>query len=630
MCGINGIIGNKGVPKGELKEGILRMNALLSHRGPDHQDIYVSDKVGLGHTRLSILDLTDAGHQPMKTPDERYAIVLNGEIYNHLEIRQTLEELGYHFRGHSDTETVLYGFAQWGEAIFQKLNGIFAVGIYDQQKKEVYLARDRFGVKPLYYFKDQSKLIFSSEIKSILASGVYPKLSYKSLHEFLYYGYPLGDRTMLEGIKKVLPGYYLKISQPFHTKKCCFWKPENLLELSPFADSEEEAIKKTRALLEKAVRRQLMSDVPVGVFLSGGIDSSAITAFASRHFPGKLKTYSTGFDFDEGHNELPLAAEIAKTFGTEHHEMMIRGADLPDIIEKLVGQHDAPFSDAANIPLYLMTRALGGDPKVILQGDGGDELFGGYSRYHLMTKYRPYRTILNILKPLKGILPSAKLRARVERFYPVFSEREDGRMFAKLLTLETEEKSPLQTLSIPFHEKAKSHDPFEYYTEVATRFNGLSDRIQKLLWLDTQIILPDQFLEKVDKSTMANSIEVRVPFLDNELAEYAMRMPAKYKLKGGIKKYILKKALEGIVPDKVLYGPKKGFGVPYENWLKGPLSGYLKERLFSSDFAKSGMMDKRYVKSLLSNHLSSKQNNGFILWKLLNLSIWLEKYKVEI
>ena len=628
MCGICGIIFNNKKVLKDRPDMIKSMTEVMHHRGPDDSGVYLDDWLGLGHRRLSILDLTPTGRQPMSDDSDDIVIVMNGEIYNHLELRKQLEEKGYKYKGTSDTETVLYGYRQWGAQLFSKLNGIFALAIYDKKSGKLVLVRDRFGVKPLYYsLKDGP--VFASEIKSILTSGISPHLDYTSLHEFLYYGYALDNRTLFKDIYKVLPGQLIEISKDGTIRYSNFWQPELLLNNSkPIPESQ--AIEQTRSLLEKAIARQLMSDVPVGIFLSGGIDSSAVTAFATQHYDQRIRTYSAGFDFDNGHNELPLAKKIAHQFNTEHHELMIRGKHLPHIIETLVKQHDEPFSDAANIPLYLLTKEVRGSCKVILQGDGGDELFGGYPRYQLLQKYHFYKWGLKATRGLTPLLPSGFIKNKIARFSPVFNERNEGRFYAKLLTIESEEKTPVKVLHPSLQLRVLNTNPFEYYESVHKRFESINSRTQKMLWIDTQIILPDQFLEKVDKSTMANSVEVRVPFLDNNLASFVMSLPANMKVKGGTKKYLLKKALQGILPDEILHGPKKGFGVPYENWIREPLFGYMQERLHSNFIQKLNIFDYKYIDRLIQEHRSQKVDHGFILWKLLNLSIWLEEYKIKL
>lgn len=628
MCGITGYY-KYNTFVNCIKEGSL-LNAAnqIAHRGPDDFGIIEHPKVGLAHRRLSIIDLSPTGHQPMISNDKRFTIVFNGEIYNYPELKKELINLGYTFRGTSDTETILYGFAHFGKSYIQRLNGIFALAIWDEQKEQLFIARDRLGVKPMYYFCDESVFLFGSEIKTLLSYGsIQRKVHPQSFHEFLFYGYALGENTLFEGIKKLLPGTILTISNEGNQFET-FWTPNNALPIKTNI-SEKEAIDTTRILLDKAVQRQLISDVPVGVFLSGGIDSSAMLAFATKHYGSKIKTYSAGFDFNGGHNELPLAAKTAKQFGSEHQEFMIKGGDLPFIIEKLVEHHDEPFSDAANIPLYLMTQAVGEDCTVILQGDGGDELFGGYPRYHILEKYKQYKYGLTFAKLVFPFLPKGNLKTKIERFNEVFDEKEEGRMYAKFLTIESDKTTtPYEALSQKSNNLLAQTDPFSRYKLCTQAFSGLTEKAQKMLWIDTQIILPDQFLEKVDKSTMANSKEVRVPFLDNELVDFAMSLPAHLKLKNGVQKYILKKSLEGIVSDEVLYGKKMGFGVPYQNWLAAPLKTYMLG-VFRSDYIrKQNIFNEEVLVNRVEEHSQGIKDHGFFLWKMLNFCLWLEKYKV--
>jgi len=364
MCGICGLVNY--ISNGVMcRDTVVRMTSTLHHRGPDRSDVWMSESAGLGHARLSIIDLTEAGNQPMRSEDGRYVIVYNGEVYNFSELRSELEREGTKFNGHSDTEVILYAYARHGFDIFSRLNGIFAFVIWDTYKQELVLVRDRFGVKPLYFHRTENGIIFGSEIKAVLASGlVAPHVSPQALHEFCYFGVPLGTNSMYEGIERLESGAFLRLSKDnFQIRP--YWRIEDVAMVS---DNEENAAQKIRLLLEKAVKRQLVSDVPVGIFLSGGIDSSAVTAFASRHYGSTIKTYSVGFDFDRGVNELPKAKMIADHFGTDHHELHIRGTAMPPVIEDLIRHHDEPFSDAANIPLYLLCRELNGETRVVLQG----------------------------------------------------------------------------------------------------------------------------------------------------------------------------------------------------------------------------------------------------------------------
>lgn len=627
MCGITGYIDYKSLLKSET---LQKMTDVLAHRGPDDCGTFKSNKVGLGQRRLSIIDLTETGHQPMLSTEYKISLIFNGEIYNHLEIRDLLLALGYTFRGTSDTETLLYGYIEWGEKLFKKLNGIFSIAIYDERSDEVILVRDRFGVKPLYYYADNDYFLFGSEIKTLLEVEIPRKLNYKNLHEFLYYGSALGENTMFDSVHKVMPGQIFKVdAKKLNIRKQYFWRPETDIVLNNTIN-EEQAILQTKELLENAIKRQLLSDVPVGVFLSGGIDSSAITAFASKHYDKKINTFSAGFDFDNGHNELPLAEKVAKRYGTIHNTLFVEGKDLPDIIRKMVLHHDEPFSDAANIPLYLLSKHVKDSCKVILQGDGGDELFAGYRRYHILKQYNKYKIPITTLNKVGSVLPKNNLLRKADRFASIFNEKNKANVFAKLLTIEVESRPPVRVLTSDYQSKIKDFNPFERYEEVYDRFKKLKGLPQQMLWIDTQIILPDQFLEKVDKSTMANGVEVRVPFLDNKLSEFAMSLPGSMKVKGGVKKYILKKALEGIVDNEVLYGPKKGFGVPYSNWIEKPLNGFFWESIKSKYIQKLNFLDYNNIENLTRPENGGFAANGFLLWKILNLCIWLEEYKIEL
>lgn len=627
MCGITGYY--KSLNTSLVENCLQKAVTSISHRGPDDVGYFEEEQVGLGHRRLSIIDLSPTGHQPMPSSSGRYIVAYNGEIYNYLDLKADLTIRGFKFIGYSDTEVVINGYEHWGNSLFEKLNGIFAISIWDKKEKKLLLARDRMGVKPLYFWKNDHILLFGSEIKTILCYDfVKRKLDQQSFHEFLYYGYGLGENTMFAGIKKVMPGQYIVVSDKDFTSGY-FWKHDHVKEISKKEISEKKAIQEAKILLENAVTRQLVSDVPVGVFLSGGIDSSAITAFASKQYSGKLKSYSAGFDFDGGHNELPMAAKIARKFGTEHHELIIQGKDIGDIIKKMIHHHDEPFSDAANIPLYLLTKAVREDCKVILQGDGGDELFAGYTRYHIIAKYYQYELLFKTLYKVKRYIPSAYIVNKTERFFPLFDNIGPNRLFAKFLT-EEREGLPEQVLKAKWKDKLKVTNPFYRYESVTKELDYLSDNVQKLLWLDTKIILPDQFLEKVDKSTLANGVEVRVPFLDNDLVSFALSLPSELKVKNGVKKYLLKKALDGMLPTDVLYGPKKGFGVPYQNWLKKPLKDYMIEIFNGSRITKLQIFDYEVLNKRIQEHCAGKKDWGFSLWKLLNFCIWVEEYNIEL
>lgn len=626
MCGIAGIIRKDN--DFDLSQ-VNVMGPFLKHRGPDDSGAYVDEIIGLTHKRLSVLDLSSCGHQPMLNDSNSLVIIFNGEIYNFQELRDALYREGYVFKSNSDTEVILKGYEKWGCDIFLKLNGIFSFAIWNKVEKELLLVRDRLGVKPLYIYETNSVLYFGSEIKAIRSvCSELNQLNFEALYEFLFYGNSLGDKTLFKNIYSVKPGSFIRVkhgSVSYHS----YWKPENITEKNEVGFGE--ASLQVRSLLETAVSRQLISDVSVGVFLSGGIDSSAITAFATKKYPRKIKTFAASFEFDKGINELEKARFVSNYFETEHVEFHIEGKGLPELFEKMIYHHDEPFSDAANIPLYLMAREVKQHATVVLQGDGGDELFGGYNRYSLIRKFgkgfeRIGAQFFYLLTRKLSVSPRLKKHIRI---IDAFGQKNDAEMMALLLTLDTLRNNTLQCLGRPLRESLSEFSPFSYYCDTEQRFRD-KDLLQKMLYTDTQIILRNTFLEKVDKSTMAASIEARVPFLDNDLVEYVMSLPSEIKLRNKEKKGLLKKALRGIVPDQVLDGPKTGFSVPYENWLKGPLYEYLIDKTHSSYITQLQLFDYSVLDKRIKDHKNSKSDYGFQLWKLLNLCVWLEKNQISV
>ena len=598
------------------------MALTLRHRGPDDDGVCSLGPAALGHTRLSILDLSSAGHQPMQSEDGRVTLVYNGETYNFRELRHGLERSGARFRSQSDTEVVLHAFVRWGVESFAMLNGMFAMALWDARSQTLHLARDRFGIKPLYYGVLESGLVFGSEIKAILASGrVRPEIDWEALHEYLYYGNALGAHTLFKGIRKLEPGHHLALTRRGLTI-APYWSVENVV---PVRDGVDRATATVRQRLTDAVRRHLVSDVPVGVFLSGGIDSSAITALASRFYDGRLKTFSVGFDFDGGVDELPKALAVARQFATDHHELHVAGADVPAVIERLVRCHDEPFGDAANIPLYLLCEQLRGSIKVVLQGDGGDEMFGGYRRYNMVSYERLWRWASGPALALSLMAPRRPTYYRARRFLTAMRQRDRAMRTALLLTPETLETHPTSVLSAEVRTLVERFDPFARYRELAGRLAHL-DPVQQLLYTDTAILLPDTFLEKVDKSTMAHSIEVRVPFLDAELSSYAMGLPSSMKVGRGRKKRILRRALRGLVPGSILDAPKRGFSVPVDHWMGGPLAPYLRSVVLDHSTLSSGLFDRGAVERLIQRHGANGRRCGFLLYSILNLALWHDAY----
>jgi len=610
MCGICGGVTNSNLD-------IKSMVQTIKHRGPDFQGTYIDNRVYLGHARLSILDLSIGANQPMKSENSQYILVYNGEIYNFQSIKKNLENLGHSFKTHSDTEVVLNGFMEWGIKLFEKLNGMFAFSIYDKQAQKIYIVRDRFGIKPLYYYFDKNHLLFGSEIKAILASNLISKeLSYQGLYEYMHFSSTLGESTFYNGIKKLKSGYYIEYDILNNSLNTISYKLN--YDITPSSHSLDEAIYNIKDLFEQSVKRQLIADVPIGIFLSGGIDSTAITAMASKHYKGKLKTFSAGFDFDKGFNELPNAKFVSDKFSTEHYEFHIKGDDTIGVLEKVNHYFDQPFADAANIPLYLMSQELKGKHKVILQGDGGDELFAGYSQYFRVKNEKSFRLFSHIITSLSPLIPKSSKYYRMLRSMYAMTQKNRALIPARFYSQEMVTESSLTLFKDEYREKLSDINPFIRHLELHSNFKNM-DLLQELLYTDMNVILPDQYLEKVDRATMANSIEVRVPFLDNDLAKYAMSLPSKYKVKGKEKKYLLKKAFDGVVPHNILYGKKRGFGVPFSYWLKSSMKDFMRDEISSSDIY------TQEVSKMMDEHISGKRDHGFVLWKLLNLSMWLNK-----
>lgn len=616
MCGICGYWSSNAQP-----ETLQHMTESIRHRGPDSNGVFKFESVGLGHARLSILDLSSTGHQPMTASNGKTTIVFNGEVYNFQSLAHQLEQP---LRGQSDTEVVLEAYCKWGPEILDSLEGMFAFAIWDAEKHELVLARDRFGIKPLYYWNNNGQLVFASEIKAILKHpNISQELDWQGFHEFLHYGTTLGETTMFRGIKRLLPGHQMVVNKTGTVIR----KFADIHNVNPIRPSYEEATKKVRALLEEAVERHLVSDVPVGVFLSGGIDSACVTAFASRHYGGKLKTYTAAFDFEPEHNELESARFIADHFNTEHHELEIAAQNIIEDIETLVAHHDVPFGDIANLPLYLMCKELGQNTKVIMQGDGGDEIFGGYHRYARIQRDWIYRALNFPVSKFKRFLPRNSRSYRSLRTIEAFSKPIDEQM-AWVMSHQQSEFPVTQILSRRAAKALDSTDPFAVYRKYFHKLRNLPP-VQRMLYLDSAIILPDLYFEKVDRSTMARGIEIRVPMVDNRLTAYVMSLPWKYKVSGNDKKRILRDALRGIVPDRILDGPKKGLNVPFRKWLQGPLVSYLKQVLLDDETDSWDLFDRSEVEAAIARNTEGTGEHGFLLYKLMLFCIWYRTYKIQ-
>lgn len=623
MCGIAGIYLNECLRDEQIAGAsrvIERMTASLALRGPDGSGHWVHSHIAFGHRRLSILDLSDLGAQPMRFNERGLTITYNGEVYNFLELKRELKALGCVFRGNSDTEVVLMAYAKWGVAGLKRIEGIFALALWDAKEQRLVLMRDRFGVKPLFYGESAWGLAFGSEIKAVLlAGGVDTSRDDQSLSEYLWYGNTFGDRTFYKGVRAIEPGYWMIVEQGIR-KIEPWWKIEEWLEQPGDYKNFGDAADQVRTALDQSVARQLVADVPVGIFLSGGIDSSAIAAAAMQNRDSPLHSYSVGFEYDRGRNELPKAELVAKYLGLTHHELHVSGFQLEDVLLELARAHDEPFADAANIPLYLMCRQLGGEMKVVLQGDGGDELFGGYRRYSLLQNAKWWNWCPKILSRM--IRQFGSYGRRISRVADSVGNSDSAMRMALLLTMETNFLPPERVFSQDRQRQLRNEtNPFMVYLNAAERFRN-HNPVQQMLLTDLTVQLPGQFLPKVDRASMAAGIEARVPLLDERTAKLAIGIPAEWKTKGLEKKVVLRESQRCRLPRVILDGPKTGFGVPYDHWLRTTLQSFAKQHLFNPDFLQSWGIDRRSVESIMSEHVRNLQSGqGFLLWKLLQLAI---------
>ncbi len=629
MCGIGGYVG----PESERYRKNLadQLTTALYHRGPDANGVFLADGVVLAHTRLSILDLSVQGAQPMRSPDGRYALSYNGEIYNFLQLQQELIQCGRTFVSSSDTEVVLQALQEWGVSALERFNGMFALALWDTHEQTLLIARDRFGIKPLFYVQSDQGFAFASEVHALVSAGVVDaKLNLNGLHEYLFFGNSLGEQTLFQGCRKLPAGSYLTLnmakSPSISVKE--YWNVDRVIPTEP---TESEAIERIQHLLHESVKRHLISDVPVGLFLSGGLDSSTLCAYASRLTVNPLATYSVDFEGMTAHSELELAREVSQRFNTQHNEISIGWRNLESVLEELTVAHGQPFGDAGNMPLFLLTKQLPPDTKVVLQGDGGDELFGGYRRHRLLR----HAKICQWIAKLPFTNPDSPLRGtslkRAQRMISALGAGTAAERCALLLTEEPSAASVTALLSGHVRDALAITFPIERFETVV---NGLPEQVlgdaqQTMLHTDMQIVLADYFFEKVDRSTMANSVEVRVPFLDNDLCDYVMGLPAGMKIKGN-SKHLLRKAMRGVLPDSVISGRKYGFGVPYVEWLRGPLVPYVEARLFGNNATMNALFDRAALQDLWREFQARRNNRGFMIYKLLMLSIWIDRYSVTL
>lgn len=623
MCGICGVIDYK--LNAQIGDDVIRkMCSKMAHRGPDSEGVYInnsSPSVGLGHRRLNIIDLSSAGHQPFSNEDDTAWITFNGEIYNYRDLRQDLESKGHKFKSHTDTETIIHLYEEFGADCVSRLRGMFAFAIWDVRKKALLIARDRVGKKPLLYAHRGGVLCFASEFSALLASGLISKeIDNEALDYYLTFGYIPAPLTIYRDVRKLLPAHTLTLKDNKLASER-YWKLDYSKKINI---SESDAADEVLRLLREATKIRLFSDVPLGAFLSGGIDSSAVVALMSQLSDKKVKTFTIGFE-EKDYSELSYARSVSERFNTEHHEFIVKPKAL-EILPLLVEHYGEPYADSSCIPTYYVCKETKKYVTVALNGDGGDELFAGYDRYQAMMISQKYQDIpqfaKSIVRRLSKIIPDSvnsknKLR-RIKRFASALDMPLKERYVRWVGIFDDELKKKIY--SNRFLNTISQSKPIGV---IAPFFNieHLS-LLDSLLYADSMTYLPGDLLVKVDIASMANSLEARSPFLDHKLLEFAARLPSQYKMKNLIKKFILKKALRGLIPQANIRRKKMGFGVPIGKWFAGDMRGFLSTTLLSQKAQGRGYFNPAIISDMLKRHIARQTDYSFQLWAILMLELW--------
>lgn len=613
MCGIAGYV---------LREGLAastRVRAMcdqIRHRGPDDDGYYVAGPCAIGMRRLSIIDLA-TGHQPIGNENGTLQIVFNGEIYNYQELRRNLISQGHRFRTNSDTETLLHLVEQEGVAGLGKLRGMFAFAIWDDTRRELLVARDRFGKKPLYYAATKEGFFFGSELKCLRAADVPLTIDREGLRLYFQFTYVPDPWTPYSGVFKLPPGSWLKFHRDGSVEQGSYWRWPVPAEQGPPGLTEEDACRHLRDLFDESVRIRMIADVPLGAFLSGGIDSSSIVASMALQSDDPVKTFSIGFE-EAAFNELPFARQVADRYRTEHHEIMVH-PDSIDLVSRLVRHFDEPFADSSAIPTFIVSEFAARHVKVALSGDGGDELFAGYTRFADVQRLRVWdhvpQTWRRAISWIADRLPYATLGKNYLRMMsrptPLdrYFERNSAPYYLRSALLQKEWMLPAES---GFLLRELGHCLLPADTDVLTQ----------ALYFETAANLTGDMLVKVDRMSMANSLEVRCPLLDHKLAEFAASLPHHWKVAGGAGKRILVRALGDRLPESLLHRPKMGFGVPLAEWLRGPLRPMVQDTLGSSRFLNRGIVSAPFVRTLIDEHQRGRRDNYTWIWSLLMLELW--------
>lgn len=627
MCGIVGFTTFKQRP-GDPDRVVRAMAGALQPRGPDGEGYFNDGAAVLGHRRLSIIDL-GGGAQPFSIEHGRYQIVYNGELYNYIELAADLRARGHSFASHSDTEVLLRQLAEDGVEGLQPLNGMFAFAMWDREKRELLLARDRVGIKPLYYTVTGGELVFASEMKALLQHpAVTRRIDPLSISKYLTFSYIPAPHTIFQDIHKLEPGHWLRFSERGQ-EKGSYW--DIPLEDNPISEGTvDERADELLAILRDAVTKQLRSDVPVGVFLSGGIDSSTVTALAAQAVPGRLHTFSVGFE-ESSYDESPFARIVAERYGTEHHHEVLSLKRAVDLMPTVMNTLDEPFGDASILPTYLLSQFTARHVKVVLGGDGGDELFAGYPSFqaHVMMEKLSVLPITwrdALIRWARRIPVShryASMDFLIQQFFKGAGISPEIRFFLWMGPYGNDQKR--QVLSPELQSALLRSNPFEDVLNYV-RQSGLVSDFQRILYLCMKLYLQDGILVKVDRASMANSLEVRVPLLDHTLVEFAARIQPAYKLKGMTTKYILKRAVRDLLPREIIKRRKAGFMIPLASWLAKDLRPMVEDYCSADALARDGFFHPAGVRKMLDEHFSQVRDHRKAIWTLLAFQIWRRNY----
>jgi asparagine synthase (glutamine-hydrolysing) len=619
MCGIAGFITKNDNATTERKMLLEKMCRAIVHRGPDGQGTLVDGRAALGMRRLAIIDLK-GGQQPIFNCDRTAAIVFNGEIYNFQDLKKDLETRGHRFQTDSDTETIIHAYEEFGEKCVQHLRGMFAFAIYDFRRKKLFLARDRAGKKPLFYsLAPDGTFVFASEIKALLETGkIERKINLAALDAYLTFGYVPEELCIFENIRKLPPAHTLTfVNDEIKLEK--YWDFP-LAEVEKIAD-EREIVEELNRLLAEAVKIRLVSEVPLGAFLSGGVDSSAVVGLMSQFSEKPVKTFSIGFA-EDSYDELKFARVAARHFQTEHHEFTVTPAMVGEV-ENLVWHFDEPFADMSALAMYFVAKMARGFVTVALSGDGGDELFAGYTRYarHFQTKSLPGALRKKVLQPVAAALPPG---ARGKNYLHNLALAGLERYVDSVSHFNARARRALYAPDFAANLNGAFRAGENVFHQIGAKLSENS--LEQLLYLDSKTYLPADILTKVDRMTMAASLEARAPLLDHKLIEFAAKIPADLKMKNFKTKYVFKRAVGKFVPREILHRPKQGFGVPVDVWINQKLSGEIETVLSDAQTRGRGFFEPKYIADLLKEHRAARRDHAWRLWALFVLELWLRRY----